>query len=239
MNRVSRRTAGCLLAGVFLLGGHRTALAQVSRPRWRIGYLVPYSRLQLVPFRSVFEQAMRDLGYLQGKDYVVEDRLAEGRDDLLPGYANELVRLKVDLILTSSTNGAAAAQRATSSIPIVFEGVSDPVRSGFADSLAHPGHNLTGLSNLSGDLTSKRLELLQKTVPKLHRVAVLVNPNNQNSGGFVRRLPLVADQTGLSLFPVTATSSEELGPAFSLMTQQGVDAVLVMPDGYFWNLGKV
>ncbi|HEX4235216.1 MAG TPA: ABC transporter substrate-binding protein [Caldimonas sp.] len=219
------------------LGALASSMARAQQLPRTLGNLSPYSRLQAEPFRPVFAQAMRVLGYVEGTDYVGEDRFADGNDRLLPALASELVSLKVDVIVTSTSNGAAAAQAATSSIPIVFEGVSDPVRFGFADSLAHPGHNLTGLSNLSGDLTNKRLAFLQQIIPKLHRVAVLVNPVNRNQSTFAARLAAIAEQTGLELFPVNASASEELEQAFQSIVQRHGEAVLVMPDGYFWRLG--
>jgi ABC-type uncharacterized transport system, periplasmic component len=141
---------------------------------------------------------MLDLHYVNGKHFLMVERLANGKNERLPGLAEELVNLKVDLILASTTNAAAAARDATSSIPIVFFDVSDPVRAGFVESLGRPGRNMTGVSNFSGDLNAKRLELLKQMVPGLRRVAALMNPTNPYmSLGQIERVQRPAEQLGL------------------------------------------
>ena len=113
---------------------------------------------------------MHDLNYVAGKHFLVVERLADGKNERLPGLAEDLVKLKVDLIPASTTNAAAAARDTTTSIPIVFYDVSDPVRAGFVESIGRPGRNMTGVSNFSGDLEAKRLEFLKQIVPGLTRV---------------------------------------------------------------------
>jgi putative ABC transport system substrate-binding protein len=152
---------------------------------------------------------MLDLNYVVGKHYVVVERTAEGRNERLPGLAEELVKLKVDLILAATTNAAAAARDATSLIPIVFFDVADPVRAGFVESLARPGRNMTGVSNFSGDLISKRLELLKQMIPGLTRVAALMNPTNPyQSLGQIERVQRPAEQLGLITLPIYASSPD-------------------------------
>jgi putative ABC transport system substrate-binding protein len=175
------------------------SLVRAQRAPRTIGLLSPYTPIQAEPYGAVFEQAMRDLGYVVGKDYVAIPRFAEGSYARLPDLANELVMLKVDVIVTSSTAGAAAAHRATASIPIVFESVADPVRSGFAESLAHPGGNMTGLSNFTGDLTAKRFELLKQMVPGLIEVSLLANPDNSFCPGMLEQAQSRVNQLGLHL----------------------------------------
>ena len=205
-----------------------------------IGVLNPYSSAQIEPFRELFSRSMLDLNYVDGKHFLVVERLAEGRNERLLGLAEELVKLKVDLILASTTNAAAAARDATASIPIVFIDVSDPVRAGFVESLGRPGRNMTGVSNFSGDLTVKRLEFLKQMVPGLTRVAALMNPTNPyQSLGQIERVQRAAEQLGLLALPIYATSPEELEAAFRNIKQQRAEAVLVSPDAYFWTLRQV
>lgn len=199
-----------------------------------LGLLSPYSSREIELSRDVFMRAMLDLGYTRGKQFVVVERLADGRNERLPELADELVKLNVDLIWASSTNAVAAAQAATTTIPIVFESVADPVRAGFADSLAHPGHNITGLSNFSADLGPKRFQLLKQMVPSLTRVAVLMNSTNPYYATQVPRTQAVAEQLGLRAQVVSASSPDEMEPAFLAIASQHAQAVFVSPDAYLW-----
>ena len=205
-----------------------------ERPRI-IGSLSPYSRAEIEPGREIFDRAMLDLGYVKGKHFLVIERMAEGSNERLHGLAEELVKLGADLIVASTTNAAAAARDATSSIPIVFFDVSDPVKAGFVESLGRPGRNMTGLSNFSSDLIAKRLELLRQMVPALTRVAALLNPKNPYRLGQLERVQKPAEQLGLVALPFYASSREELEPAFRDMARQRAQAVLVSPDAYFWG----
>jgi ABC-type uncharacterized transport system, periplasmic component len=222
-----------VVVGVTLgIGMRRRALGE-DRPKV-IGVLNPYSSTEDKPFREIFSRSMLDLGYVNGKHFVVVERLGDGQNDRLRGLAEELVKLRVDVIVASTTNAAAAARDATSSIPIVFLDVSDPVRAGFVESLGRPGRNMTGVSNFSGDLNEKRLELLRQIVPTLTRVAALMNPTNPYASGQIERVQRPAERLGLVALPIYASSPEDLQPAFQKMTQQRAGAVLVTPDGYFW-----
>ena len=125
-----------------------------------------------------FRQGLRELGYVEGKNIVIEYRFAEGKFERLPDLAAELVELKVDVIVARATQASLAAKGATRTIPIVMQGVSDPIGTGLVASLARPGANITGTSAMSAEVVGKSLELLKETVPKLSRVAVLWNPNN-------------------------------------------------------------
>ena len=147
---------------------------------WRVGFLTQRRRPDSIDadFIGAFPRGMRELGYVEGKNLVIEWRFADGKSERLPDLAAELVRLKVDVIVTGSSQAISAAQKATTTIPIVMATTGDPVGSGFVKSLARPGGNITGLSNLSSDIGTKHLELLLGMVPKLSRVAVLVNPAN-------------------------------------------------------------
>ena len=168
-------------AFITLLGGAAVALPLVARaqqPRkvWRLGVLQPGAPPE--PLLENIREALRDLGHIEGRDLVFEVRWAEGRQDRLAGLAAELVGLKVDVIYTFTTPPALAARRATTTIPIVFSGVGDPVGTGLVTSLAHPGGNATGLSVLATELSGKRLEMLREIIPTASHVAMLWNDTN-------------------------------------------------------------
>jgi putative ABC transport system substrate-binding protein len=213
-----------------------SALALDARAQQRakvIGMLSPGDRDQIEPFHEVFLRALRDLGYVKGVDFVVVERFANGRYDQLPELAAELVKLEVDIICTGTTNGAAAAQSATTSIPIVFDSVADPVKAGFAESLAHPGRNMTGLSNFAADLVQKRIQLLQQMVPGLVRIALLRNSRNLvTSTALVMQ---VVEQFGLRAVIVNASTPQELEPAFQTMSSERAEAVYVQADLFLWS----
>jgi putative tryptophan/tyrosine transport system substrate-binding protein len=155
----------------------RPAEAQQTKKVPRIGYLGGGSAELEKVWLDAFLQGLRELGYFEGKNIVVERRYASGRYDELPELAAELVRLKVDVILAASTPVAHSAKKATSAIPVVMV-VADPIGTGLVSSLAKPGGNLTGLSDFHGDLITKRLEILKEVVPSASRMAVLLNPGN-------------------------------------------------------------
>ena len=159
-------------------------LAHAQKPTAipRIGLLylgAPHSNF---PDFDVFVQGLRELGDIEGKNILIEYRYAEGKEDRLPELATELVRLKVDAIFTAGTPALFALKRATKTIPIVFFSTSNPIGTGIVASLAHPGGNITGISGLASDLWPKRLELLKEIFPKLSRVAMLWNKNNDGYG---------------------------------------------------------
>ena len=203
-----------------------------------IGILSPYARAPFGPYRDVLVNAMRDLGHVMGTQFVLVERFADGRNERLGELAAELVSLKVDLIIAITTNAALAAKQATASIPIVFYGVGDPVVAGLADNLARPGRNLTGLANFSVDLNPKRLQLLKQMVPSLTRVAVLANSTNPYYTTQLERMQPSADRLGLRLLLVSASTLEDLEPAFKTMTQQHAEAVDVTADAYLTAEGQ-
>ena len=153
----------------------------------RIGYLAAASPSAVSARIEAFRQGLRELGYVEGKNIVIEWRSAEGKLDRLPALAAELVRLKVDIIVTAGPPATRAAKEATSTIPIVMTQDSDPVGSGFVASLARPGGNITGLSTLAPELSGKRLELLKEIVPKLSRVAVFGTSTQPGNAQIVKR----------------------------------------------------
>lgn len=169
-NRIVRVLSFTLVAWLFALGA--PVDAQQSKKLYRIGYLA--NAVGLGPREEVFRQALRELGYVEGQHLVIEWRFSKGKLDLLPQLAGELVRLKVDLILAVGIRSARAAKDASSAIPIVMGNADDdPVRHDLVASLARPGGNVTGFTNIGSALAGKRLEILKETVPKASRMAIL------------------------------------------------------------------
>jgi putative ABC transport system substrate-binding protein len=176
---------------------------------------------------------MRELGYAEGKNLEVEWRFAHGKNELLAGLAAELVKRKVDVIVSNSPQAIRAAQKATATIPIVMTSVSDPVGSGFVQSLAHPGGNITGLSTISDDLGPKQLEMLLSIAPKLSRVAVLANPDSPGNIKALTNLQAAARRTGLIILPVNARVPQEIEDAYSQMAREKAGGLIILRDSIF------
>jgi len=186
---------------------------------------------------EAFLEGMRALGYVEGQDFVLEYRGAEGQFEGFPDLAAELVRLKVEVIVAQGTPAALAAKHATTTIPIVMVGVGDPVGSGLVASLARPGGNITGLSNLSPELVRKQLEFLKDVRPTVSRVAVLWNPANPASHLMVRAADVAAQALGVQLHLVEARGRgpDAFDSAFAAMTNAHADALLVLADNIFFE----
>jgi putative ABC transport system substrate-binding protein len=176
--------------------------------------------------RVVFQQVLREIGYVEGKTIVFEHRFADNKLDRLPALADELVLLKVDILLTSSTNEALAAKNATKTIPIVFLGGGDPVAAGLVDSLARPGGNITGFTPIAPVIVGKRLELLKETVPKLSRVAVAWDPQSGSSLEW-NESQAPARALGLQLHSIEVSSADKYEDAFKEATKAGNTALTV------------
>lgn len=229
---ITRRSVS-LAVGLGLPGGFLLASRMRAQQGPKvIGLLSPGNSSASQPYRDVFVHAMHDLGYVRGTHFVLVERFADGRNERLRELAVELVMLKVDIIIAISTNAALAAKQATASIPVVFSGVADPVLAGLADKIARPGRNLTGLANFAADLNPRRLQALKQMVPNLTRVAVLANSTNPYYATQLQRMQPSADQLGLRLLLFSASTREELEPAFKAMTQQRAEAVTVIADPY-------
>src|SRR6266545_3347284 len=166
------------------------------------------------PGPEEFGRELRALGYVEGKNIVFEYRSADDKLDRLPALAEELVRLKVDVLLASATPAAVAAKNATRTVPIVFYGGFDPVALGLVDSLARPGGNVTGFTSIAVALAGKRLELLKETVPKLSRVAALWDPQNPGSAQQWKESQLPARELGLQLHSIEVSSADKFEAAF-------------------------
>jgi putative tryptophan/tyrosine transport system substrate-binding protein len=207
-------------------------LAGEAQPAARlqtIGILSPFSAPSgPAPSMEAFLQRLRELGYEEGRNVAFEYRYAEGSLERLSHLAGELVRQKVDLIFTTwGTAAPLAAQRITSTIPIVISAAGDPVATGLVTSLTRPGGNVTGLSSLALELEEKRLELLRDLVPRAFRVAVLWDPANPYSGLAFKREQAAAKTLGLKLQPVPVHQAQELKPAFTALTRDRPDALVV------------
>jgi putative tryptophan/tyrosine transport system substrate-binding protein len=209
---------------------------------YRIGWLSPgFPRPDHDPPVDAFRQGLREFGYVEGQNLVIAYRGAEGRIERLPDLAAELVQLQVAVMVAVGTAATRAAQGATHTIPIVMTGTSDPVAQGFVASLARPGGNITGVSNLMADLPRKRLEILKETVPHSTRMAVLVNPDNPPAKSVLNDLTVAAQALRLHLHVVELRHAEEVDAAFAAMTQEGADALMVLSDPLLMDdlLGRV
>ncbi len=179
---------------------------------------------------DAFIQGLRELGYIEGKNILVEYRFAEGKADRLPELARELVLLKVDAIFTAGTPAIFALKGATKTIPIVFFSASDPIGTGVVASLAHPGGNITGISVLASDLWPKRLELLKEIFPKLSRVAMLWNKGNAGMALEAKATQEVAGPLGVTLQDRGVIDANELDVVFAVMTKDRPDGFLALMD---------
>ncbi len=210
-----------------LLAGPLPAEAQQSGKVYRIGYL---SRASAQAYRrqlAAFRQGMRELGYSERKNIVIEERYAVGRNERLPELAAELVRLKVDIIVVHGGQTARATQQVSKAIPIVFAIAADPVGMGVVASFARPGGNVTGLSDFHGDLTSKRLEILKEIVPSASRVAVLWNPDTRTHVLQLKDLQAAAPALGVALLPLEVRGPDDFNRAFATIRKDRPDALNV------------
>jgi len=196
----------------------------------RIGFLFGASPSANAGRIEAFRKGLHELGYIEGKNIVIEVRYAEGKLDRLPVLAAELARLNVELIVTVGPAVTRPVKEATNTIPIVMAFDSDPVGSGFVASLARPGGNITGLSSLSPELSGKRLELLQETVPKLSRVAVIGNPSNTATALNFKEAEVTARAHGLQVQFLEVRGPHDLDNAFSTMIRGRADALLPLGD---------
>ena len=203
-----------LIVCLAIAGFSDAAGAQQPKKVPRVGYLAAVSASADAPRLEAFRQGLRDLGYIEGQNIVIEYR-HEGRSfERLPELAAELIRLKIDVLVAVTTNAALAAKKTTETIPIVFMGITDPVSAGLVESLARPGGNSTGITNMAAILTGKRLELLKETIPKVSRVAVLWDPQAPGSTPQWKESQLPARDLGLQLYSMEVSSADQYEPAF-------------------------
>ena len=221
-----------LLTAILLAFFHRAEAQQPEKIRW-IGYLTASGSSP----NQAFVQGLRDLGYIEGKNIAFVFRSAEGQSERYDGLAAELVRLKVDIIVADFTSAALAAKKATSTIPIVMTALTDPVGTGLVASLAQPGGNVTGLTNISGELGGKGLELLKEIVPKLNRVAILRTVSSGVASAddfFVKETEMPARALGVQLVSVKVQAPDDLEDAFRAITKERANGLFIrlLPNIY-------
>ncbi len=229
--RADMRKTLTLLFIVVALGAGAT-IAETQQPKKvpRIGFLLATSLSVESARIEAFRQGLRELGYVEGKNIVIEWRYAERKFDRLPDLAAELVRLKVEIIVAGGATSTRAAKEVTTTIPIVMAQVNDPVGNGFIDSLARPGGNITGLSTLALELSGKRLELLKEIVPRLSRVAVLGTSGNPDTAQSLREVELAAGAFKVQLQYLDIRDPKDIETAFRAASKGRADAVLVLPS---------
>ena len=221
---------------VLVLGGMMTAgrpLRAQQKAMPVIGYLPSGRHIPSNPFAAAFRQGLKETGYVEGQNVVIEFHPGQGQYDRLPALAADLVARKVDVIVAFSIPAALAAKNATSTIPIVFSIGADPVEFGLIASLARPGGNLTGVSSLLVGLMAKRLDLLSELVPEPRVTALLVNPNNPNAERVIRDVQEAARAKGYRLLILKASSESEIDAAFASFDRAQAAGVVVSSDPFF------
>lgn len=230
MNR--RDTVLALLA---LGAASPTSFAQLQARVWRVGFMAQINRPD--PFEghifSALPRGLHELGYVEGKNLVIEWRFGDSKLERLPSLAAELVQAKVDVIVTAGTLSAISAQKATTTIPIVFGNVSDPVGAGLVRSLARPEGNVTGTTSISTEISAKVMQMLLSVVPKASRVAVLINPLHPNHLTTAKDLQAAALSVGVRVQTVEARAPQDIEQAFAAMTREGAEALIVPIEGLF------
>jgi len=226
----NRKWAGYFAIVVTLTVCGAVTLAQQPKKVPRIGFLLATSASAQESRLRAFRQGLRELGYTEGQNIVVDVRSGEGKADRVSALAADLVGLKVDIIVTGGPQATRPAKDATGTIPIVMAFDSDPVGNGFVASLARPGGNVTGLSALSPEISGKQLELLKEIVPKLSRVAVFGNSNEPVNPQLLRELELAAGAFGVQLQHLDVLRPKDIETAFRAATKGRADALLVLPS---------
>ena len=214
-------------AGALLLTLGMSAEAQPPKKVSRVGYIAAVSATADAPRLEAFRQGLRELGYVEGQNIVIEYRHEAGGFERLPELVAELIRQKPDVLVAVTTNAALATRRATTTIPIVFMGVTDPVTAGLVDSLSRPGGNTTGITNIAAILTGKRLELLKETIPALSRVAVLWDPQAPGSVPQWQESQLRARELGLQLYSMEVSNVDTYEAAFKEAVEARTTALWV------------
>jgi putative ABC transport system substrate-binding protein len=236
-----RKVLICLALSTMLLALSLPAQAQQAKKIAKIGYLVPGTPAAHAINFQAFRQGLRELSYVEGKTLVLEVRYGEGRFERLPELAQELVGLKVDVIVAATDVAIAAVKRETQTIPIVMGTSTDPVATGFVASLARPGGNVTGLSNISPELSGKRLELLREVIPGLSRVAIIWNPDVRGAMFDYNATEGAARSLRLQLQSVEVLRAEDLDRAFSAIIKERAQALIMTGSNpvAFSNRGQI
>jgi len=232
---VSRRRQILIALGSGAFLTPYASFAQQTNKLRRIGFLVAAARPPSIDahYMGTFIRGLRDLGYVEGKNFVIEWRFADGNYQRLPALAGELVGLNVDVLVTGGTAANGALQKATTTIPIVNATMSDPVGNGFAKSLTHPGGNITGLALATTDMSPKHVELLRLIVPKLTSLGVLVNLGNSAHPAVAKSITTNAQRLGIKVRVLDARNADGLTRNFSIMKQERTEAVIAVVDAFF------
>ncbi len=224
------KLAGIVVLVVTLVMGGVVVEAQQPAKMARLAYLGVGSPMVNSGRREVLLQGLRDHGYVEGKNLIIDYRWAEGKAELLQEQAAQLVSLKPDVIFTGSPQGALAVKMATQTIPVVFVGIGDPVGIGVVATLARPGGNITGFANMSPELGGKRLELLKEGAPKIMSVAVFWNSTSQGHPKVMKAIEHVAPALKLKLYPLAIRSAEDFDDAFQAAAKSRANALMTLPD---------
>jgi putative ABC transport system substrate-binding protein len=234
------RSASQFLLVVLLIACVHITEAQQPKKIPRIGFVAMTTAAAGAQNLEAFREGLRDLGYVEGANITIEQRWAEGWAERVSDLINELIRLKVDMIVVSSATGAVAAKKATSTIPIVFTAVTDPFERGLIDSLSRPGGNVTGTSLAVGEgFSGKWVELLKDIVPRIKSSSVLWNSTHPVASVFVRQTELAAQALGISLKFFEAHDPKELDTAFASIEKERSGAILLTPDPLFFTQRKI
>jgi putative ABC transport system substrate-binding protein len=229
-----RRREFITLVGGAVAGWPLAARAQGVKPP-RVGYLFTSKKAEGQGLWEACREGLRELGYREGENIILEPRWTEGHQEELPSLVKELLGLNVAVLVTAATPASLAAKTATNTTPIVFVAVADPVSVGLVPSLARPGGNVTGLSLLTSDLSGKRLELLREIIRKVSRVAILMNPDNASNTIFLKQTQLATQQLGIELHASNARRPDDIEKAFAAFTSQHADALIVFDDPVLWS----
>ncbi len=228
------RAARLILLTLGVLVAPRAAEAQQPRGH-QIGFISSASSSAMATRDAAFREGLHALGYVVGRNISIEYRWADGKNERLPGFAAELVNLKLDIIVTHGVVATHAVKQATTTIPIVIAAADDVLAAGLVPSLARPGGNITGLTLITPDLTEKRLQLLKEILPGRNRVAVLWNSGNPVSETEFRKAEAAARSLGLQLLSLGVRDSHELASAFSSMKTEHAGALFVLPDAMLFS----
>ena len=234
---ITRRVFMGTLAGG-LLAAPLAVEGQQARSVPRVGYLFSFTPAEGRHLWEACRQGLRQLGYVEGQNIALESRWADGRHERLPELAADLVRLKVDVIVSSATPASRAAKAATSSIPIVIVAVGEPVKVGLIASLARPGGNVTGLSLLTTELSGERLELLGQVVRTMSRVAILMNPDNPVTTVFLEETRIAAQKLGAQLQLLEARNPREIEQVLDAAAGERAAGLIVFDDPVLWSHRK-
>jgi len=228
---ITRRRLASVLTFIFLIPC--ASSSQQSGHVFRVGVLDPTSSQYASKRVGVFRAALRDLGYVEGKNIAIDFRSAEGDYERLAGLAEDLARSREDVIVAATPPAMEAIKATGTTIPVVMIAIPNPVAAGFIASLARPGGNVTGLSNLSVDLSGKRVEVLRAAIPSLSRVAVLKNPDHPDHPAMVKNTQATAKSEEMTVLTFEARNAKEIGKAMAELTREHAEAVIVLPDAFF------